>query len=99
MSYPKDELAVPDAVHEDPRSFEIARLWIADGRQVILLRADVWPDPAAWGLMLADMARHLANAYHDAHGMDPAAALRRMLAGLQAELDQPTDEVEGGFPE
>lgn len=95
MSYPKDELAAPPAARADPRSFEVARLWIADDRPHVALRTDVWDDPAAWGLLLADLARHVARAYHQASGHEPEAVLERVPAGFRAELESPTDEGSG----
>ena len=70
MSYPKDEMTPPPAASADARSFEIARLWVADDAQHVVLRTDVWPDPASWGIVLADLARHVAVAYQRKDGHD-----------------------------
>jgi Domain of unknown function (DUF5076) len=91
MSYPKDELAPPPAAIDDARSFEIARLWIAADAQHVALRTNVWPDPAAWGIMLADLARHVALAHQGKENHDVADVLERVLAGFHAELESPTD--------
>lgn len=91
MSYPKDEMAPPPAAREDSRSFEVARLWVAEQGQHVVLRTDVWPDPAAWGIVLADLARHVALAYQGKEGHDPEDVLERVLAGFHAEIDSPTD--------
>jgi hypothetical protein len=97
MSYPKDEMTPPPAAIDDPKSFEIARLWVASDAQHVALRTDVWPDPAAWGIVLADLARHVALAYHrrDEHDVDDA--LERVLAGFHAELESSTDSPDGGI--
>jgi Domain of unknown function (DUF5076) len=97
MSYPKDEMVPPPAAVDDVRSFEIARLWVANDAQHVALRTDVWPDPAAWGIMLADLARHVAIAYHRRTDQDPGDVLERVLAGFRAELEAPTDEPGGGI--
>lgn len=86
MSYPKDEIAAPAAAASDPRSFELMRLWIAADSPRVALRVGVWDDPAAWGLMLAEVARHVAAAYAQSAGHDPADALERLLAGFRTEL-------------
>ena len=56
------------------------------------LRSGVWKDPAAWGIMLADLAKHVANAYRQDSGIDEQVALRRISDALVAELGrQPTN--------
>ena len=57
------ELPVPDAVNTAQKAMEMARLWIVDGDQQIVLSPNLWKDPATWGLMLVDLAKHVANAY------------------------------------
>ena len=91
MSYPKDELVPPPAAAEDAMSFEIARVWVASGAQHVRLRTDVWPDPAAWGIVLAELARHVALAYHLREDHPVEDVLERVLAGFQSELEAPTE--------
>jgi Domain of unknown function (DUF5076) len=62
MSGP-NELLIPDAAERDPNSFELLRVWVANRGQQVSLRVGVWPDPAAWGVMLCDLMQHIANAY------------------------------------
>lgn len=81
---------MPPAARTDVQSFEVARLWIADGGPRVALRADVWDDPAAWGLLLADMARHIAIAYQQSGGHDVADALERVLVGFRTEFESQT---------
>ena len=97
MSYPKDEMAPPPAATQDDRSFEIARLWVANDAQHVTLRTNVWPDPAAWGIVLADLAKHVALAYHHKDDHDVEDALERVLAAFHAELESPTDTPDGGI--
>src|SRR5437764_9847456 len=92
----RTELQIPDAAKKDSDAMEILRIWIAGGSQHVSLKPGVWKDPAAWGLMLADLAKHVANAYA-ADGMDRAQALRRVYQGLQVEMESPTDEATGGI--
>jgi hypothetical protein len=92
----RSELLIPEAARKDSQAVEILRIWIAGGSQHVSLKTEVWQDPAAWGLMLADLAKHVANAYA-ADGMDRAEALRRVYQGLQVKMDSPTDEPTGGI--
>jgi len=94
VSYPKDELAPPSAATGDARSFELARLWLADGAPHVALRTGVWPDPAAWGIVLVDLARHIALAYHQSSDVALGDAFERILYGLRAELESPTERAE-----
>lgn len=81
------ELQIPEAAKKDSEAVEILRIWIADGSQHVSLKTGVWEDPAGWGLMLADLAKHVANAYA-AEGKDRDEALCRVYQGLQAERFQ-----------
>jgi hypothetical protein len=90
-----DQLLIPDAAQTDPKSFELLRVWIANKGQHVSLRTGVWNDPAAWGIMLADLVRHVANAYQQDAGLDQLKTLRRIKAALDAELGSPTDEPSG----
>ncbi|HKV38807.1 MAG TPA: DUF5076 domain-containing protein [Blastocatellia bacterium] len=91
----RDELVIPDAGKQDPKSFELLRVWIANKGQHVSLRTGVWSDPAAWGIMLADLARHVANAYQRDAGFDPSKTLQRIKAGFDAEMGSPTDAPSG----
>jgi len=94
MSY-EDELLIPNATKQDPNSFELLRVWVANKGQHVTLRTEVWNDPAAWGLMLADLARHVANAYEQIDGLDRAKVLERIKAGFEAESGSPTHDHSG----
>ena len=63
--------------------------------QHISLRVGVWKDPEAWGMMLADLARHISAAFEQAEKRDPVEMLARIKAGFDAEMDSPTDDVRG----
>lgn len=89
------QLLIPEATEADPNAFEILRLWIANKGQHVSLRIGVWEDPAAWGLVLADVARHVANAYKQEFSLDSAQTLQRIKAGFDVELAHPTDAPSG----
>lgn len=91
----KNQLAIPPAAVEDPESFEILRVWIANKNQHCTLMADLWPDPAAWGIMLADLAGHVVNSYGDNSTEERARILRRIVEGFSAEVNSPSDRPKG----
>lgn len=89
-------LAVPPAAQRDKASFEVMRVWIAEKGQHVSIQSGAWEDPFAWGIVLADLARHIAHAHEmQDKKVDPEAFLERLLEGFQAEIDDPTDEPEG----
>ncbi len=97
MGAADSQLVIPDAAREDPKSFEVARVWVAKKVEHVSLRVDVWKDPAAWGIILADLARHLANAYEQNAGLNSHDTLQRIKAGFEAEMDSPTDHPTGSL--
>ena len=91
------DLGVPSEVESDSQSQEILRAWVAHGGLVCALRPETWPDAGNWGIVLADVARHVANAVHEVNGADPGATIGRIRALFEAELDRPTDTPTGHF--
>src|ERR1700712_2785070 len=93
-------LAIPPAAQRDRASFEVLRVWIAEKSQHVSIRSGAWEDPFAWGIVLADLARHIALAHElQEHATDKDAFLDRLLEGFRAEIDNPTDEPEGEVSE
>ena len=89
-------LSIPPAAQRDKASFEVLRVWIAEQGQHVSIRSGAWEDPFAWGIVLADLARHIANAHQmQNEKVDKEAFLERLLEGFEAEIDNPTDEPEG----
>lgn len=90
---PRHELPVPEAAETDANARELVRVWAAHGAQHVTLATGLWRDPAAWGIMLVDLARHVAAAYRENSGLNPAETLERIRQGFAAEWDHPTDTV------
>jgi hypothetical protein len=89
-------LDIPPAASRDKASFEVLRVWIAEKGQHVSIRSGAWEDPFAWGIVLADLARHIAHAHEIQHPeTDPDAFVERLLEGFHAEIENPTDEPEG----
>lgn len=92
-----EELPIPAAATMDEKSVELVRVWAANGEQHVSIAHPMWDDPGAWGLILADLARHVALAYQQARGADPAAVRSRIKAAFEAEWAEPTNEHSGGL--
>jgi hypothetical protein len=82
-------LLIPPGAQEDPKAMEVIRIWVAKGGQHVSLNPLVWKDPQAWGIVLADLAGHVANAYEQALGLDRGETMRKitdlLLAGLPTQ--------------
>ena len=80
----------PDA--GDPSAMEVLRAWLIVEQLHCSLRADVFEDPAAWGAVLADVARHVALALQEAEGTDPSTTLHTISDAFATELARPAEE-------
>ena len=89
----RGELDPPPIASSEPNSVEVLRVWACPGKPQQLTLRTTWQDPGAWGLVLADLARHAALAYQQ-EGRDREVAFERIIAALNAELDAPTDNPE-----
>jgi len=85
------ELDVPPIATSAPEAVEILRVWASPGSPQQLTLMTCWKDPGAWGLLLADVARHAAKAY-GREGQDPHEVTRRIREMFEAEWSSPTDD-------
>ena len=90
MKFEDASLPVPPAVSAASKAMEMARIWLVDGDQHVVLTPNLWKDSASWGLMLVDLARHVASAY-ESQGHDRAEVLRRIRDAFDAEWGHPTE--------
>lgn len=86
-------LDLPPIAQSEPSAQEVLRVWAMPGQPQQLTLRTIWNDPGAWGLLLADVARHAANAYAN-EGRDPKVVLARIRELFDAEMFDPTDVVE-----
>ncbi|MBL8761116.1 MAG: DUF5076 domain-containing protein [Phycisphaerae bacterium] len=95
MTASRRALPVPDEVARDASAVELVRVWASGRRQHVSLMADAWADPAAWGIMLVDLARHVSRAIATVQHTDPDQTLGRIRAGFDAEWSHHTDKPIG----
>lgn len=89
----KSALEPPPIAKSNALATEVLRVWAAPGSPQQLTLRTTWKDPGAWGLLLADVARHAANAYED-EGSDSKVVLARIRELFDAEWFDPTDVLE-----
>jgi hypothetical protein len=87
------EAPVFDALHVPPEAFdkggiEVLRAVVVDGALHVSLRR-AFDDPEAFGMMIADITRHVGRIYADK--FPEAQTVERIRALYDAEMDAPTD--------
>ena len=88
-SQPYDALHVPPTALEHG-GVEVLRAAIVEGGLHVSLRR-AFDDPQAWGMLLADVARHVARIYAKETKASEDDVLERVRSIFDAELDAPTD--------
>jgi hypothetical protein len=92
-------LPVPEPATADANARELVRAWIAGGGLHCSLNLGLFGENETimWGILLSDLARHVANALEESEGIAGDDTLRQIRATFNAELDSPTDDAKGGF--
>ena len=97
-------LPIPAPATRDPRAVEMVRTWIAEGKLHVALNVGFWEQPErgvdereAWGILMADMARHLADAHAAEYGRDPRETLIMIREAFEREIEEPTSAHTGEF--
>ncbi len=84
-----EALAVPPPALEHG-GYEVLRAVIVEGNlQVALRRA--FDEPETWGILLADIARHVGRIYALEAAMREDDVIERVWSMFEAEMDRPTD--------
>jgi len=97
-----DVLVVPPAAQRDEKAVQMLSAWVAENGLHCTMKIGMWRDNGhdeaeSWGILLADVVRHVANAMRDKYGEDPAATASMIADSLLEELGDPTSETKGGF--
>ena len=90
-----DELPLPAEIADATEANEVLRAWILDSRLTCVLHPQAFEDPVIWGMLLADIARHVGHAYEQLQGLDPDAVTEAIAESFAAELAEPTDDPHG----
>ncbi|PVM82380.1 DUF5076 domain-containing protein [Caulobacter endophyticus] len=96
------EQPIPDAAERDPAAMELARIWVAEHGLHCALRIGAYDETPidearAWGMMLADLLRHLGRGLSDYYRRDPVEVVDVLLEAIRDELATPSSPVEGGL--
>ena len=97
------ELPLPPVAEADRKSIEMMRVWIAQKRLHTVVNIGHWQESGmnderpAWGLLLADMVRHVANAHEKKYHRDVRETIRIIQEAFEAEISNPTSSHPGDF--
>ena len=83
-----------DALNAPPTALEhggteVLRAAIVEGGLHVSLRR-AFDDPEAWGMLIADVARHVARIYATESNMPEEQTIERIRNIFDAEMDAPT---------
>jgi hypothetical protein len=92
---PDKAAPVFDALHVPPAALdqggvEVLRAVIVDGALHVSLRR-AFDDPDAWGMLIADVTRHIARIYATESNLSQDQVIDRVRTIYDAEMDSPTD--------
>jgi hypothetical protein len=84
-----DALHVPPAALEQG-GVEVLRAVIIDGALHVSLRR-AFDDAEAWGMLIADVTRHIARIYAKESPLSEDQVIERVRSIYDAEMDSPSD--------
>lgn len=84
------ELPLPPSVDTAERAMEMARIWIVDKTQQVVISPNTWKEPGNWGIMLVDLAKHVSKAYSE-KGYNEQEVLTQIKQAFDAEWGFPTE--------
>ena len=88
-------MATYDALKAPPTALdkggtEVLRAAIVEGGLHVSLRR-AFDDPEAWGMVIADLTRHVARIYRTEENIPEERTIERIRNMFDAEMDAPTD--------
>lgn len=97
------QLPTPEPATDDPDSSEMMRVWIAQKRLYISLNVGVYygktdfNEEKAWGIILADAARHISAALEQRFGVPRTETLEGIVSSFSSELSAPSSATSGDY--
>jgi Domain of unknown function (DUF5076) len=95
MRDPDNPPPVFDALHIPPAAMEqggteVMRAVIVEGELHLSLRR-AFEDPETWGMLLADVARHVGRLYASESAASEQDVIDRLRAVFESEMDEPSE--------
>jgi|SRR3569833_433474 len=103
----KRELIQPTGIIGDDRATEMIRVWLAHNQLHVSMLLGMWQDAKesqvderdAWGQLLADLTKHIANGMMKEYGWDYDSTRDRIRSSFLKDFDDKSGAVEGDFPQ
>src|SRR5215831_4971183 len=98
-----NERPIPDAAKRDANSVEMLRVWIAEGRLHCSMKIGMYlekmniAEEKAWGVILADVTRHVAMALESGYSQSASESIQKVKENYLRELSAPSSDATGGF--
>ena len=98
-----NERPIPVAALRDKSSVEMLRVWIAERKLHCSIKVGMYRETSdvdeerAWGVILADVTRHVAMALELEYSIDRIECVRKIRQSYLKELDAPTSDAQGAF--
>ncbi|MBL8483648.1 MAG: DUF5076 domain-containing protein [Rhodocyclaceae bacterium] len=98
-----NERPIPEAVLRDEDAVEMLRVWIAEQKLHCSIKVGMYretmsiSEEKAWGVILADIARHIAKALESGYSANEVDSLDKIRSAFLSELGGATSEAKGGF--
>jgi predicted secreted Zn-dependent protease len=100
-------LVIPPETDGDEQATEMIRVWLAHSDVHVSLLLGMWEDAEdcdvdereAWGNLLADVARHIANGMNQSHGWSQLETLKKVKQAFLENMELQERRIEGTYLE
>ena len=100
------ELNRPPQIAGDDKATEMIRVWLAHNDLHVTMLLGMWQDAPdagvderdAWGELLADLTRHIANGMMKEYGWDYDSTRDRIRAAFLKKFEDKSQTIQGDFP-
>ena len=93
------ELAPPPKAKDNATAVELVRAWLVDNGLQCSLNIGGFGEQelTTWGILLSDIARHVANAHQQLNGSNATENLKEIAKHFNFEINTPTAPASGDF--
>jgi hypothetical protein len=97
------EMLIPPAAQRDDDSYEMLRAWVAEKGLHCSIKVGMYRNATnfkeedAWGILLADITRHIADAMNKKFKCNEDETINKVVKSMISELKFPTSEAFGDF--
>src|SRR3546814_17405114 len=97
------ELVIPPPATRDLNSIEMIRTWIAEHGLHCTINVGLYRDngehdeATAWGIILADVVSHLANAVEERYGDNQVSPIKAVVRRFTQQLQLTTSKTKGYY--